>query len=186
MTTSLDQYGSAEGLAAWSLDEEIIEAPEEILEKMLNRARAILRVYGPYNQAIDGFETLATELVYYTAEAMYVFGGLVQSIVSPMRAERMGSYSYDKGDRKTAHKVIEDHDVIWPLIMHLRSNSDPIRYGTRVEYQATANPLTGIRDAVIHAYSNRRARALKRMGLVSDTDEWDRLVYGDHGVWWPR
>lgn len=184
MSTSLEQYGTPAGFAAWTLEEDLINADLDLLTRMLQRARSILHVYGPYDIGKPGFDALITELVYYTAEAMYVFGGLTKSIISPMRAERIGSYSYDKGDRKTAHKVIEDHDIIWPLILHLRSNSDPIAYSIRVEHLAPVNPETGIRDIFL-AYNNRKARAIERLGLQSDTEQWNSLVYGDGGSWWP-
>lgn len=183
MTTSLDQYGTPNGFQLWTLDDELSEVSEDVIQRMLSRARTILHVYGPYDSNKEGFQTLITEMVYYTAEALYFWGGMVRSIVSPMRAERIGSYSYDKGDRKSANKIIEGHDIVWPLILHLRDNSGPMRYGIIVEQLNPVNLETGLRS-ISDSYTNRTARAIKKLGLVSDTDEFNNLVYGD-GAWWP-
>ncbi len=179
----LTPYGTGQGFMTWTLLPEIERATPSRVEKLVERAQSLLQVYGPYDGGRVNFVTLITDLVYYTAEAMHFWSQNVKAIVSPMRAERIGGYSYDKGSGSSHRELIEDNDIIWPLIIHLQDHSDPMVISTRVVHVLDPNPETGVRAAV-ESYSNRTHRAIESLGLVSDTEEFNRIVYGDSALGW--
>ncbi len=179
----LTPYGTGQGLMTWTLLPEIELAGPSRSEKLIERAQSLLQVYGPYDGGRVNFITLITDLVYYTAESMHFWSQNVKAIVSPMKSERIGGYAYDKGSGSSQRELIEDNDIIWPLILHLQDHSTPMAIGTRVFQVIDHNPETGVRDAV-DSYSNRTQRAIKVRGLVSDTEDFNRIVYGDPALGW--
>ena len=182
----LTSYGTGVGLKAWSLVPEITALSDGDAQSRVDRAHTLLPIYGSYDGSKPNFATLIVELVYYTAEALHFWSQNIRAIVSPMRAERIGSYSYDKGAGTSRQAIVEEHEMIWPLIIHLKDHSDPSRVSisTRVVQVLSANQETGIRDMVIGSYSNRTQRAIEAQGIVSDTDEFNALVYGDRSLGW--
>ncbi len=180
---SLTTHGTGMGFLTWTLSSEIEALGQSRAEKLVERSQVFLEVYGPYNGGVPNFGTLIVELVYYTAEALHYWNDNVRAIVSPMRAERIGSYSYDKGDQAKRTTIVEDNELIWPLIMHLKDRTKPFLITTRVVHVLDPSIDSGIRDIVL-AYTNRTARAIKTLGLVSDTQEFNEKVYGDRALGW--
>jgi hypothetical protein len=157
---------------------------DAIADKAVARAQNLLTVYGPYNDGVEYFIPLITDLVYYTAEGAYFAGNNVQAFVTPFRAERMGSYSYDKGSRQNSFQsIIEDYPVVLDLLLHLKYAGDYFTVGTRIVHQLAPNPDTGVQEYV-DSYNNRLQRAIERQNLVSDTEQFNILVYGDSGWGW--
>lgn len=179
MVASLDQYGTAQGLEAWTLDATIANLVEEDRNKVLARARRMLEPYGPFDESKQGFGVMVTEMVYHAAEVAYYAGQAVQAMVMPYRSERIGSYSYDRGSASSQRHMVKDNPILWAFITYLRDNRKPMHYTTRVDQLAPVNPETGVRDIIIGAHTNRVARAVERHGFISDTEEFNKIVYGD-------
>lgn len=160
-------------------------------QNLVDRARRIAQMYGPYDPTKPDFGPMMSELIYNIAEAMYYKSQALPALSTPFRSERIGSYSYDKGaqtvqqQNQVAADFITKSDIIRPLIIYLSDYRGPLVYGTRIEHALPANPDTGIRDIIIKAYDNRVARAIERSGLVSDTEEFNAIVYGDRYIGWP-
>ncbi len=184
-TTDLTSFGSGNGLKIWSLDDIICNLSPAILDKLIDRSHSFLNIYGPYDESKSNFLVLMTDVVYYVAEALYYQGRSVASRVSPFRSERIGSYSYDKGAKQDFNKgLLEAFPLIGDTISRLHDNSKPMAYGTRIEQVMPANPNTGVID-MVSAYNNRLARAVTVLGFVSDTEEFNQVVYGDQHLGWP-
>lgn len=183
--TDLSPYGTGNGLKQWSLDVTIQNLTDKQPNNIVARAQRLLGVYGPYNNGKTNFTLLMTDLVYYVAEALFFWSGNVETIVSPFRAERIGSYSYDKGSRDPSklRLLLENHEIIWPMMLHLRSLPEPLVISSRVVQVVEANPETGIRDYV-DSYTNRTQRAIERRGIISDTESFNFVVYGDRNLGW--
>lgn len=179
--TDLSPYGTGTGLKTWSLEPEINNLLLATAEQLMLSTQNVLSIYGPFDLSKPNGAVLLTEAVYLAAEAVYFWRTSIKAIASPFRAERSGSYSYDKGARTTVNSVIEDHPILWPLVIHLKDNTLPMKVGTRLQHEALVNPVTGWRDLIIHAHSNRVQRAVNRLNIVSDTEEFNQLVYGDSG-----
>lgn len=186
MVTDLTPYGTWSGFQEWTLDESIRELDENDLVLLVERAKRMLSVYAPWQGSLENFTVLATDMVYTLAENLYYRNLNIVPIKSPFKSEKIGSYSYDKGNRAN-NNGIEDFIFGDPLlagyIQFLRESFVPFVSGIRVEQLLDANPITGVRD-IVFAHNNRLARRINESGVVSDTDEFNRIVYGDPFVPW--
>lgn len=186
MITDLSSYGTGLGLASWTLDELIEHEDPDRLQRTVERARSLLNLYGPWNGSLQGFPVLVTDMVYSLAEAVYYRNRNIQAIRSPFKMEKIGSYSYDKGNQKNnmgLGEFLEGDSILWAYITHLQQSMDVIRVGIRVEELLDYNPQTGLRDIVL-SHNNRVARRLNALGYVSDTAEFNAVVYGDRNMPW--
>ena len=184
MVTDLSPYGSGIGFSTWSLDDTIAGLQEEVADKYVSRAKSLLAFFAPFDLTKSNGAALLAELVYYTAEQLY-YRGLSQAMLfSPFKSERIGSYAYDKGNRDRASilNIISENEVIWGLVTYLQK-MPLVAISTRVINELPYNPSTGIRDIVL-AHNDRIARAIERSGLVSDTEDFNLIVYGDRKVYW--
>lgn len=184
--SDLTPYGTGAGLIAWSLDDDITALDPSDADKFVTRAQTLLTVYGPYDISKPGGSAILTDMVYYASESIYFWAQNARAIASPFRAERIGSYSYDKGARKDqVADLIENHEILWPLIIYLQDlKSVPLRIGTRIHHESKPNSITGIRDLIIGDHSNRVKRFIDRIGIESDSEDFNRVVYGDGNLIW--
>lgn len=185
--SDLSSYGTGAGLKAWTLDDDISALEDEEADKFINRAHTLLTVYGPYDISKPGGSAILTDMVYYAAEAIYFWATNARAITSPFRAERIGSYSYDKGaaSKDNVRDLIENHEIVWSLVIYLQDLKNvPLRIGTRIHQESRPNPVTGIRDLIITDHTNRIKRFVDRLGINSDTDEFNYVVYGDRATAW--
>lgn len=184
MITDLSPYGSGIGFSTWSLDDTIAGLQEEVADKYVGRARGLLAFYAPFDITKANGVALLTELIYYTAEQLY-YRGLSQAMLfSPFKSERIGSYAYDKGnrDRSSILNIISENEIIWGLVTYLQK-MPLLAISTRVIREMPFNPDTGIRDVVL-THSDRITRAIERASLVSDTEDFNMIVYGDRYTVW--
>lgn len=177
--SSLSPYGTGPGLKAWSLVPQINALTEDSATALVGRAQRILQAYGPWRSGEEDGDLLLTDLVYYSAEALYFLAKHTPALSSPFRSEKIGSYFYDKGARNVGVGALQQHEIVWPLILFMRDVGNKLSITTRLlDQEAPTNPETGIRDVVLSQFDNRVMHAIRDLGLVSDTDEYRSIVYG--------
>lgn len=184
MITDLSSYGTGIGFSTWSLDEDIANLQEENAERHVSRARSLLLAYAPFDGSKANAQLLLTELIYNVAEQLFYRGLNSSMLFSPFKSERIGSYGYDKGNqsRENVLSIIKTNEVIWDLITYLQVMG-PVAISTRVIHEAPVNITTGVRSVVL-MHDDRVARAIQRSELISDTEQFDRIVYGDIPINW--
>jgi len=178
----LSGYGTQAGLRAWSLDRRIKTLDAATAENLLERGRNLITTHGgSLDSSKEDFARLITDAVYYAAEFSYVIGLNIGSIILPFRMERIGGYQYDKGARgNDASTLIQEHPILWPLLVYLQDRRGPMIRSRRVFHEPPVNPETGIIDVVRSSNDARAARWLTADGINSDTEEFNKIVYGDY------
>lgn len=178
MIYDLAPYATGMGLQLWTLDDAIAGMEEEVADKYVARARSLLGMFLPLEVRGASDNVLVSELIYYVAEQLFYRNLNAVYINSPFKSERIGSYGYDKGNRtNNSLSFLQDNEVIWSLIGWLMATGS-IAISTRVIRELPVNDDTGIRD-VVRMHDDRVARAIARSGIVSDTEEFNVIVYGD-------
>ena len=177
----LSSYGTEAGLLAYTLDSKLgVTDATDLRDKVLNRARRILEIYGPYDDTKTNFTLLINEAIYMVAELTYHYGQQVRTIVSPVKSERIGSYAYDTGfqmgNNNSTHSVVENNALVMGFVTHLKDNSTVPVFSTEVFHHGYQNEDTG-RGFWFDNFSDRVAFAIQR-GLVSSETEYIYRVYG--------
>ena len=189
---SLDLYCSPEGFQIWSFDTTVKNLDEEDRIKLVNAARRNVEVYGPFDNSkgsesisdlgVTRFEAMMCELIYTIAEILYYYKKQSsRTIISDVRSERIGSYSYTTGGNSAqnthpSRQIIEDNDQIMSFINHLKDNSSVPMSGSTIVLPFSFNEDINGRRSFIDAFDNRVASAIDS-GLITSRTEYIQRVY---------
>ena len=153
---------------------------DALRDKVLMRSARLLEAYGPYDDTKPTFKGVMQELIFQVAELSYHYSSQVRTIVSSVKSERIGSYSYDRGQINTSfnptQSVIDNNAIVMGMITHLKDNSTVPVFSTYVFPRGPIDTETGD-STYVDDFGARVAWAIRR-GLVGSETEYLLAVYG--------
>lgn len=139
--------GTISGFKTFTLNPDIPDLSDAVLQAFIDRAEAFLDRNGPFLQS-GGYNEDMTVAVYKTAEILWSrsSASMVQAISGIMQSERIGTYSYNKGNAWQVNPFEIDTELAEIIRFYRREDSDFILTTTLVFKEIPPSELTGKRE----------------------------------------